>query len=351
MRAFLDAMDDDPSSARTAGGDAAPRRPRHRRSPPADAAARGEKALGAHVPRPGGAHASSAGDPQVGRCSSSSRRSCSPTIPPRPRRARAALSPGTSTRRTTWTTSGGSASPTPTSRGAAPTRSWTRLNASGTTDAVVSRCQAHLDAGATQVAIQPLEQGDPFGRETLGRLAPVLCGRSWGARFVPASVTTHRNLLSSPLAASYDRATNCPARERRAPAASEGRLHAQVSGHHVAHRSRGRRRVRRSVGSRRGDVPRGGRCRTGGCRGRRRCSARGPTGRSTAVTCERARAPSTSRERPGGSPSASSSISTAGISSPRAGRRRGPRPRRRHRRARRVVRARRPAPSRPAAAS
>ena len=28
--------------------------------------------------------------------------------------------------------------------------------------------QAHLDAGATQVAIQPLEEGDPFGRETLG---------------------------------------------------------------------------------------------------------------------------------------------------------------------------------------
>jgi probable F420-dependent oxidoreductase len=50
------------------------------------------------------------------------------------------------------------------------------LVASGTTDAVVARCQAHLDAGATQVAIQPLEQGDPFGRETLGRLAPVLHG-------------------------------------------------------------------------------------------------------------------------------------------------------------------------------
>jgi hypothetical protein len=32
--------------------------------------------------------------------------------------------------------------------------------------------QAHLDAGATQVAIHPLEEGDPFGRATLRRLAP-----------------------------------------------------------------------------------------------------------------------------------------------------------------------------------
>jgi len=30
--------------------------------------------------------------------------------------------------------------------------------------------------GASQVAIQPLEEGDPFGRETFRRLAPVLLG-------------------------------------------------------------------------------------------------------------------------------------------------------------------------------
>jgi hypothetical protein len=34
--------------------------------------------------------------------------------------------------------------------------------------------QEHFDAGATQVAIQPLEDNDPFGRETLRRLAPLL---------------------------------------------------------------------------------------------------------------------------------------------------------------------------------
>jgi probable F420-dependent oxidoreductase len=33
-----------------------------------------------------------------------------------------------------------------------------------------SRVAAHLEAGATQVAIQPLEDGDPFGLETLRRL-------------------------------------------------------------------------------------------------------------------------------------------------------------------------------------
>ena len=41
------------------------------------------------------------------------------------------------------------------------------LVAAGDADAIVARCRAHLDAGATQVAIQPLEGGDPFGRETL----------------------------------------------------------------------------------------------------------------------------------------------------------------------------------------
>jgi hypothetical protein len=32
----------------------------------------------------------------------------------------------------------------------------------------------HLEAGATQVALHPLEDDDPFGRETLRRLGPVL---------------------------------------------------------------------------------------------------------------------------------------------------------------------------------
>ena len=40
--------------------------------------------------------------------------------------------------------------------------------------AIAERCREHMDAGATQVAIQPLEEEDPFGRETFRRLAPVL---------------------------------------------------------------------------------------------------------------------------------------------------------------------------------
>jgi probable F420-dependent oxidoreductase len=40
--------------------------------------------------------------------------------------------------------------------------------------AIAERCREHLDAGASQVAIQPLEAGDPFGRESFRRLAPVL---------------------------------------------------------------------------------------------------------------------------------------------------------------------------------
>ena len=39
---------------------------------------------------------------------------------------------------------------------------------------IAERCREHMDAGATQVAIQPLEEEDPFGRETFRRLAPVL---------------------------------------------------------------------------------------------------------------------------------------------------------------------------------
>jgi probable F420-dependent oxidoreductase len=41
---------------------------------------------------------------------------------------------------------------------------------------VRARVQEHLDAGATQVAIQPLEQGDAFGRGTLRALAEALLG-------------------------------------------------------------------------------------------------------------------------------------------------------------------------------
>jgi len=48
------------------------------------------------------------------------------------------------------------------------------LVATGDEQAIRSRVQEHLDAGATQVAIQPLEHADPLGRETLRRLAPAL---------------------------------------------------------------------------------------------------------------------------------------------------------------------------------
>jgi probable F420-dependent oxidoreductase len=48
------------------------------------------------------------------------------------------------------------------------------LVAIGDEEAIRTRVQEHLVAGATQVAIQPLEDVDPFGLETLRRLAPVL---------------------------------------------------------------------------------------------------------------------------------------------------------------------------------
>ena len=51
------------------------------------------------------------------------------------------------------------------------------LIVAGDEKAIAARCDAHLEAGASQVAVQPLEEGDPFGRETLRRLAPVLLGR------------------------------------------------------------------------------------------------------------------------------------------------------------------------------
>jgi probable F420-dependent oxidoreductase len=48
------------------------------------------------------------------------------------------------------------------------------LVAAGDENAIRARVQAHLEAGATQVAVHPLEDGDPFGRRTLRRLAPAL---------------------------------------------------------------------------------------------------------------------------------------------------------------------------------
>lgn len=48
------------------------------------------------------------------------------------------------------------------------------LVAAGDEEAIRARVRDHLDAGATQVALHPLEDDDPFGRETLQRLAPVL---------------------------------------------------------------------------------------------------------------------------------------------------------------------------------
>jgi len=48
------------------------------------------------------------------------------------------------------------------------------LVAVGDEEAIRTRVEEHFAAGATQVAIQPIEEGDPFGLETLRRLAPVL---------------------------------------------------------------------------------------------------------------------------------------------------------------------------------
>jgi hypothetical protein len=39
---------------------------------------------------------------------------------------------------------------------------------------VLARVQEQLDAGASAVAIEPLEDGDPFARATLRRLAAAL---------------------------------------------------------------------------------------------------------------------------------------------------------------------------------
>lgn len=48
------------------------------------------------------------------------------------------------------------------------------LVAAGDEEVIATRVREHLAAGATQVAIQPLEDGDPFGRDTLRRLASLL---------------------------------------------------------------------------------------------------------------------------------------------------------------------------------
>jgi probable F420-dependent oxidoreductase len=48
------------------------------------------------------------------------------------------------------------------------------LVVAGDEEAIRGRVQEHLAAGATQVAIHPLEDRDPFGLETLRRLAPLL---------------------------------------------------------------------------------------------------------------------------------------------------------------------------------
>jgi probable F420-dependent oxidoreductase len=50
------------------------------------------------------------------------------------------------------------------------------LVAAGDEGTIRTRVQDHLEAGATQVALHPLEDDDPFGRETLRRVAPVLLG-------------------------------------------------------------------------------------------------------------------------------------------------------------------------------
>ena len=48
------------------------------------------------------------------------------------------------------------------------------LIVAGDEETIRTRVREHLDAGATQVAIQPLADDDPLGLETLRRLAPLL---------------------------------------------------------------------------------------------------------------------------------------------------------------------------------
>ncbi|MEK7426477.1 MAG: hypothetical protein AAB131_21840, partial [Actinomycetota bacterium] len=44
----------------------------------------------------------------------------------------------------------------------------------GDPDTITHRVQAHLDAGADHVCVQPIEAGPGIGTETLRRLAPAL---------------------------------------------------------------------------------------------------------------------------------------------------------------------------------
>ncbi len=57
----------------------------------------------------------------------------------------------------------------------------------GDEETIAARCAEHLEAGATQVAVQALEEGDPFGRETFRRLAPLLLDRPAAVSSTPAT--------------------------------------------------------------------------------------------------------------------------------------------------------------------
>ena len=179
MRAYLDAMDDDPFvSPDGPGVKRPPGAARSRRAAAADAPARSPRWRSARTRSsfPSSTRDGHGRSSARSRCSSSSRRSCSATTSPRRASARARRSPGTSTRRTTSTICGGWDSRRTTWRTAARTPSPRRSSSRATSAAIEERCREHLDAGASQVAIQPLEEDDPFGRETFRRLAPVLLG-------------------------------------------------------------------------------------------------------------------------------------------------------------------------------
>jgi probable F420-dependent oxidoreductase len=57
----------------------------------------------------------------------------------------------------------------------------------GDEETIAARCAEHLEAGATQVAVQALEDGDPFGRDTFRRLAPVLLDLPAAVSSTPAT--------------------------------------------------------------------------------------------------------------------------------------------------------------------
>jgi hypothetical protein len=54
---------------------------------------------------------------------------------------------------------------------------WARRSRSLSVSELAARYGAQPEAGASQVAVQPLEEGDPFGRETFRRLPPILLDR------------------------------------------------------------------------------------------------------------------------------------------------------------------------------